>query len=149
MVLLFIRSSSFLFCLKFCRPVLFAHAYRLKTNSIFDEFHTSIFQIVQFLTCKIFRCVNFKCVCSPILLICSFGASGFFFKTLKSRDKVKEARILLSIVFWLFFNLFPWLNVSRLKNAIKLLKIKQHGDEAGKSIFFLWSCLSIFFQRTY
>ena len=86
-----------MFCLKFCHLVLFAHAYRLKTNSIFDEFHTSIFQIVQFLTCKIFRCVNFKCVCSPILLIGSFGAPGFFFKTWP--DNVEEARILLSIVF--------------------------------------------------
>ena len=88
-----------MFCLKFCHLVLFAHAYRLKTNSIFDEFHTSIFQIVQFLTRKIFRCVNFKCVCSPILLIGSFGAHGFFSKTLKWPDNVEEARILLSIVF--------------------------------------------------
>ena len=94
------RKSSFMFCLKFCHLVLFAHAYRLKTNPIFNEFHTSIFQIVQFLTCKIFRCVNFKCVCSPILLIGSFGAPGFSFKTLKWPDNVEEAGILLSIVFF-------------------------------------------------
>ena len=113
------RKSSFMFCLKFCHIVFFAHAYRLKTNSIFNEFHTSIFQIVQFLTCKIFRCVNFKCACSPILLIGSFGAHGFLFKSLKWPDNVEEARILLSIVFfWIFLILLQWLNNYRLKIAI-------------------------------
>ena len=100
----FIRNSSFIFCLKFCHLVFFAHTCRLKTNSIFDKFHTSKFQIVQFLTCKNFWCVNFKCVCSQILLIGSFGAPTFFFKCLKWPDNAEEARIMLSIIFSVISN---------------------------------------------